>query len=837
MNGIKKVWMLIAIISGLISNPVLSCAMNGNSAEPSRKAGEIVIKVRPSDPSHNAQFVSSVLNNVNGSVGVKSMQPVFRTAPRTSGLNQAVQSAVNLPAQDGLSRWFTVSLDAGQDVDQAVKAYQQSGLVEYAEPVYVYSIASTPNDPYFSTDSSWGQSYADQWGLKDIQCEKAWNVSRGDNSVIVAVIDTGVDYTHPDLAANIWNNPAEIANNGIDDNGDGYVDDIRGWNFIDNNNDVSDPNGHGSHVSGIIAAVGNNGQGISGVCWQAKIMAIKALTSSGAGSSTDLSAAIKYAADNGARVINISWGGYGNSSVIQDALDYAYAHNCVIVAAAGNNNTDAGRFFPGNYGPAITVAACDANDHKASFSNYGTVVDVTAPGVDILSLRAKGTDMGHNEANIVGNDYYRSSGTSMATPFVSGLAALVLSVHPEFSNADVEQAIISSCDHLGAEGKNDDYGYGRINASRTLTLNTTEQIKVADFTACDTPSDDGHSVSVSWPLNASAPVKGYNVYYSEHPFASITDDGVQVYIASPSNDPQANGCQVTGLKEGTGYYFAVIATMNPVQGQAVRASSSVSGFLSSTKPVYPVHNIIRSGNGSDTISYGFDRSISAIVQADQANENKALNIILPEKNKESVAGIADTKISAQIRASSDEELSANTVEYKSDSQLNGLVTIQLSYPNDITGWKESNLRIYTLNEDSANWEEVAGDQLIHREGKIVSVSVAGSELMTGKVYRLFALAGTLDTLDEVKVFPNPYKPNSGLGHTKITFTNLIAESTVKIYSLTGELVRTLNDDGGLGQINWDAANDDGQKVASGLYIFLVTSADGKHKSGKLAIIK
>ncbi len=835
MSGLKRGLIGIAIIMGLVNSPLFSIAADEGLNEPPRKAGEILVKLRASGSSHR-QNVSSSIDSISAMI-LKEMQPVFSAAPQSSGSSQKQLSPQKSPLDEGLSRWFTVSVQDGQDLQAALDACAGSSLVEYAEPIYIYSIATAPNDPYYNASGTWGQQYDDQWGLKNIQAEKAWNISRGNNNTIVAVIDTGVDYTHPDLNANIWSNPEEIPGNGLDDDRNGYIDDTIGWDFIDDNNDPMDTHGHGTHLSGIVAAVGNNGQGITGVCWQAKIMALKGLTDSGAGASDKLAQAIKYAVDNGARVINLSWGGYGTAKVIKDALEYANNHNCVIVAAAGNNNTNADRFFPGNYSPAITVAACNASDVRASFSNYGANVDVTAPGVDILSLKAKGTDMSRKETNIVGGEYYRASGTSMATPFVSGLAALIIASDRSLTNLEVAEKIITSCEDLGTIGKDDYYGYGRINASQALVLGRGEQVRIADFKAIDTPSDDGDSIDVSWTSAISANVKGFSVYYSASSFSSITDDGVQVALGSPVDDPQAASCTISGLQEGTGYYLAVVATLVSGNNSSFVPADSPANLLSTDQPVYPAHNIINSDISDDAIAWGQDFQTRAIIPRSPENHNKILNITIPQQEKTSLVSAADTKLYSAMKLAAVEELDSSTVEFKTNAVISGLITIQLSYPGDITGWHESNLRIYQLNESSANWEEVQGSQLVHRNSHTIAVEIAGSELAEGRIYRLFAPAGALENLEEVKVYPNPYKPNSGLGHTRITFTNIMNESTVKIYTLTGELVRTLHDDLALGEVSWDAANEDGQKAASGLYIFLVESNDSKHKTGKLAIIK
>ena len=221
----------------------------------------------------------------------------------------------------------------------------------------------------------------------------------------MAVVDTGIDRNHPDIKGNV----------------------ASGWNFLSNTTDAMDDNGHGTHVAGIIGAAGNNALGVVGVNWRVNIMPVKFLNSGGYGSSSLGAQAIIYAADNGARVINLSWGGLGTSQVLHDAIEYAHQKNAVIVAAAGNGAGDGLNFSPANEMSVITVAASDINDEKARFSNFGTMIDVSAPGVDILSLKSS-TGSICTDSVTVGNNYCRLWGTSMAAPHVAGLAALILKI-------------------------------------------------------------------------------------------------------------------------------------------------------------------------------------------------------------------------------------------------------------------------------------------------------------------------------------------------------------------------------------------------------------------------
>ena len=378
-------------------------------------------------------------------------------------------------------------------MEQIINEYQADPNVEYAEPSYVVKPELNPNDAYADSNGdgawkrgSWQQPYDDLWALKKIKADMGWNTQIGKSSVTVAVIDTGVDYNHEDIASSIWSNQAEDADlkraNKIDDGDNGYLDDYRGWDFVgkdiffgQQDNDPIDHFGHGTHVAGIIAAVGNNQKGIAGLAYGVKIMPLKVLDDNGLGTLDVVALALIYAADNGAKIVNLSLGGLtgflgaGRSQIIADAVSYAYNKGVFIIAAAGNESADSYFFTPAQEPYVMAVAATDSEDKIASFSNGGEKIEVSAPGVDILSLRAAGTDMYRDGKNIVGERYYRASGTSMAAPFVAGLAALIAS-KTSVTNEEIRQFIINGVDDLGASGKDSEFGYGRINVEKTLSL-------------------------------------------------------------------------------------------------------------------------------------------------------------------------------------------------------------------------------------------------------------------------------------------------------------------------------------------------------------------------------
>jgi subtilisin family serine protease len=448
----------------------------------------------------------AALDALHARFGVRGARPVFRTATDEAAagpgadqaaLRRAVADrlaaarrrhpdrslrAVASAAPD-LSHVYVLGLAAGTDVDEAAAAFAADPHVAYAQPNYRAITQFTPNDPYYASAGSWGQPYDDLWGLKAMQLEGAWDLTQG-AGIVVGVVDTGLDRAHPDIVANLWSNPSETVN-GIDDDGNGYVDDVAGWDFANNDADPADGFGHGTHVSGTIAAAANNGIGIVGVAPQARVMAVKGLSDAGSGTIDDLAAGIVYAAENGADVINNSWGCSSpcpSSPVAEDAVRAAYALGTLVVFAAGNRTSDLALYSPQNMPEALVVAASTNTDALAFFSNYGPGLDVAAPGAGdnvappatepfraTLSLKSATCSTALCPASlVVGGSYLRQAGTSMAAPHVAGLAALVLAAHPGFTVEQVRQAIRRGCDDPGALGFDDRFGYGRVNALGAL---------------------------------------------------------------------------------------------------------------------------------------------------------------------------------------------------------------------------------------------------------------------------------------------------------------------------------------------------------------------------------
>ncbi|MGE4489816.1 MAG: S8 family serine peptidase, partial [Kiritimatiellales bacterium] len=326
-------------------------------------------------------------------------------------------------------------------VEKVLHALSSAGNVSvYAEPNYIYSTSLTPND------SQWPL-----WGMQQVSAPAAWDQTTGEDSILVAVIDSGVDASHSDLAGNMWVNAGETGldsenndkkTNGIDDDNNGFIDDWQGWNFYGSNNDPADDNDHGTHCAGTVGAVGNNSIGVAGVCWNVSLVGIKFLGADGYGSEVDAAEAVLYATQLGAVIQNHSWGGSAGGEMLLSAFEAANSNGVLAVVAAGNSNNDndTAPVYPASYDlpNIIAVAASDEDDRLASFSNYGSAtVDLAAPGVDIVST-------------IPGDAYDSFQGTSMAAPHVAGAAALLWGANSGLGCLDVKAAIINSTDKIPA---------------------------------------------------------------------------------------------------------------------------------------------------------------------------------------------------------------------------------------------------------------------------------------------------------------------------------------------------------------------------------------------------
>lgn len=409
---------------------------------------EVVVRLRPEEAGRGVRAIPADLGG-----------QVRWVVPRRGPVLAGAAGGAGRMAEE----LVVVRLAAGTDLAEAVRALSEHPRVAYAEPNWRLRTTVEPVDGTTGPTPS-DFEFGRQWGLEntgqtggvpgaDIRARAAWEVTTGSSNVVVAIIDTGIDRFHPDLAPNLWRNAGEVAGNGYDDDGNGYVDDLHGYDFVSRDGDPMDDNLHGTHVAGILGAVGNDENGVAGVAWSVRLMALKAFDETGSGTLDHTLEAIAYAVAMRADIINASWGTTVRSRALDEMVAEAVARGVVFVAAAGNNGNET-RFFPAAVPEAVAVGATDHRDQSPTFSNHGDFVDLVAPGEGV-------------HATVPNAAWSALSGTSMAAPHVSGAVALLLSVAPDLTPGQVRTILRSQADELPLDRYT---GAGRLNAARVVRV-------------------------------------------------------------------------------------------------------------------------------------------------------------------------------------------------------------------------------------------------------------------------------------------------------------------------------------------------------------------------------
>ncbi|MEN3939809.1 S8 family serine peptidase [Prosthecobacter sp. SYSU 5D2] len=432
-------------------------------------------------------------------------------------------------------------------------------ILRYAEPDFIMSANVLPNDASFS--NLWGMhNTGANNGVEDadIDAPEAWDLTTGSRSVRVAVIDSGIDHTHPDLQANMWTNPHEIPGNGIDDDGNGFIDDVRGWNFVSDNASPQDDNSHGTHCAGTIGALGNNGSGVAGVCWQVSLVAVKFLDASGNGPNSDAVEAVSYATSIGVNLTSNSYSGSAYSQAMVEAIDEARDAGILFITVAGNNGSYVEFYpeYPGNYANTnlISVAATTREDGLADFSNYGDIsTDLAAPGQDIYST-------------IPGGGYGYKSGTSMACPHVAGACALLMAHRPALTHQNIRELILKSADSLPALTGKTVTG-SRLNlfnalmaADDILVTPGTGFIATGPFVGPFSPASKTYLVSNDTQTSATWTASSDRPWVTAFPLSGSLSAGESMNLTLTLNE------QAEILPAGT--HIAKLTVTNPATGRS-----------------------------------------------------------------------------------------------------------------------------------------------------------------------------------------------------------------------------------------------------------------------------
>jgi len=748
------------------------------------------------------------VQNLLQSVKATEIKPLSISKPKFLR-RQVSFSAQNEMEQslEALGRTYVLRFDDSVSIEGAMARLKSDPSVEICEPNFRIKYLAVPNDPDYG--NLWALANTGQPGVagqegdlpagdpgiagRDIDAQLAWDLQKGNKNIVVAVIDSGVDWSHPDLTSNVWANTGEIPGNGFDDDGNGFVDDVRGWDFGNGDNNPMDdcsnlnPNlnagGHGTHVAGIIGAEGNNSVGVTGVNWNVSLMPVKAADNSCYMLTSEVVNSIVYAVQNGADIINMSLGGEA-SVALKSAVDAAYSGGVLMIAAAGNDNsTSQTNSYPAAYSNVISVAATNRDDLKASFSNYGNWVTLSAPGVAIYSTLPGGT-------------YGYKSGTSMASPMVAGVAALILAQSPSLTPAELKNRLVYSCENI--DGLNAGYagllGAGRINAAGGL-------VSVVSVSPSFAPTNSTAAVTVT----GKALLQGMDLQLLKTGQPTIAASNVVFHSATSITGK----FDLTGAAGGRWDLKLTSGSVNVTAAKGFAVTSEFYGVISAQPG--------QSSNLSLTAPQGLQTFFLPAVAVAQATildfnpnpSHPALNSFLDPYQP--------TNIGTEI------------IPDSSPLSLSAPLTLTLTYRlQDLPDpSKEDSLTIAVYNSVTGRWEPISS--VVDKAARTVSASVRHLS-----IFQILQHTASAD-LKKVVAFPNPFRTDRG--HTRIVFDFLTAGSRVRIYDVAGALIADLKDDNNDGQIIWPVTNGQNEKIASGIYFYLVTDPSGNKQTGRLGVVR
>jgi hypothetical protein len=658
---------------------------------------------------------------------------------------------------------YVLNVEDGRTVTETIQTLKQEAEVEVAQPNFIYKISLTPNDPRFS----------EQYAPSMVHLPEAWNVCTGNKSTIIAVIDTGVQITHPDLVNQIWTNTAEIPGNGIDNDNNGFIDDIHGWNFYNDDANPSDGNGHGTHVAGIVSAQANNGAGVAGTGFNCTIMPLRAGSANGEFWSDTLASAIDYARENGAKVINMSLGGeMGGDLLFATAVANAIAADIVVVAAAGNNSEDidVNQIAPACLPNVIAVSAArESGVFDTRYSNFGASISLCAPGTHILST-------------VPTNDYELLSGTSMASPCVAGIAGLIRSAYPSATRSQVYSILTKSATDLGDVGRDTFYGYGMANAYKALLFFNSSGPSIT-HTPLTSPQNLNASLVISATVTDNVAVSTVSVYVREYRDITPLTAWRSIVMSNTGSTYTASIINTVPSTNVLRYYIEALdgkpnTTFSPSQGSS---SPNVISLLDTAAPVITAFS---SNNGTlSNLKYTLTDNVA----------------------------VATASISVDLTV--------------------GSTTTSYPYGSSMWAYSNSVLTLYTfLLPLSAQ-----GDFSIKITAKDVSnLTTTQNFTYTRSAFEFFGPQGPGSPILNV---PNPFNPDLESTKISFQLSQDasmdIGIYTLDL-RLVKRIQQSLTY--GYQQITWDGRDDGGVKVANGMYVVLLrATANGQTLVRKLKI--